>query len=234
LAREQIDKKTVVTEILAHILRLKQGEEFAFPGGYLQPDKPGHGAVCRFRKNESDSFSLTIVNTGEGALANSVHKMILDQGDLMLYKLVSHITASYPEVIDFHWKTIPLAALQEELIVLLTDPIVSPDNTCMGKIAQSITKYFSTFPQVTTGGEPSHKRQSKGSCSVKSITCWMHQCMGDALWADFKAFYSKQLFEQFQNLLPSHISDENARDRILTQGHDIIKRRLAKRDLIKI
>lgn len=211
-------------EILGELLSLKTpGDEVTLGGGYRsykESEKFGHSVQYVVKLEEDESYSLTFVNTGEGGLEESEP----------LNKKENSLPGALDRdpIKDNVWTGIPKEALTEEFVAILMKRRLHLIPSCMADIKREIVNYLRRFPSVKLGKGREHKLQMKGSCTVKSLTSWLHERLDDPLWRDFKAFYTKLEIQKLDRLA-EQIPDPKKRAVFVKEGRRILQKRHAKK-----
>ena len=237
-------KDWLVQEILDRIHGLKNPQdEVALIGG-SRKKTGGHGVVyvIRFEKEIEGKklYSFTIVNTGGGAkidnekndsekkIGNMTDKQEAPKGILQLLEemqkklesLLQKVSGTDLRVFgsDRVWSPILQNDINEKFILQL---IEGRDGASMDDVNSRIATFFQELNILETKGT-THKLQNKGVCAVKSITCWLHQRMGDQLWRDFKVYYTEKELGKIDEI------QEKYRETFAEEGKKIVQKRTMK------
>lgn len=222
LAREnERVREWLEQELLWNITMLPAGKSFTFNGGYAQIDRvatyAGHSVQYRFVANSDNTWTLTFLNSGEGAEISAIAK------EEKKGSLWQAITGSFFEdglkekndrgqvrIVDDVWEHIPYDAINREFIQLLLKYRINKDPTSMATIRREVSAYLAKYHVGYSTSKSDHKAQRQGTCTVKSLTLWMRKELGNRLWHDFKYFYTERQVEKLDDLLHSMKPHERA------------------------
>jgi hypothetical protein len=187
--------------------KIQSGEltNFVLPGGTR-----GHAVMLEFSKQDSQSWKLSIINTGEGAKLFSN----LFEGFLWVLGLFHRIKV---QNIEYH------NIQKEEMTVdFLFNLVYCYQFSSMKQVEELIEANCHHFEK---GTGQIHKAQNKGNCTFKSVSAYIHEQLGDN-HKDFKLLVTErqitQLNEYYHKNQANHIND------FLQSGQLILQKRKLK------
>lgn len=172
------------------------------PGGTSE-----HAVIFQIEKTSANTYSFTIINTGEG-------------GDV-----VGKNTNDRYVVANTKYSGIKAEDLSPEFLTVL----LNKNNFNKMQDVDSLLR--GQFPNATKSRGKQHKAQIHGTCTLKSNHKAIRERLGDDLYNNFKFSTTKREFQNLSRLKNEDLSkllspeDQAKLDKLLLEGIQVLKRR---------
>ncbi len=215
--KEKLDFATEITNsanpvhlVQKKIEQLKTGEEMVIPGGYAT-DKGGHAVMYSIRRDSDNSFSFTVINTGEGSdIASSVISRLRSEFvDDTRDKVIKNVTKEQleddnflkPLLVDFHKKTPDNMTAKGSKV----------HSNSMELIFKHLRERLATEGRTIEEGRR-HPLQINGTCTHDSTCSWIESVLPPELFKAFEVYMAGSAL----NVLRT-IEDEQPMDHTLSE-----------------
>lgn len=205
--------QSLVTEISRKLKELPVSTENSRPSILIPKICKNHAIMCKIEKEQNDTFSFTIINTGDGVDVDwgNVFKVFVGIDDKILAQSIkyAHLTSDQ---------------ISREFILMLVDS----ENANIKEFNDNIENLLMKNVKVKQMEGIKHKRQLKGTCAFKSTSATICEKLGKKEHAAFKAFLSEREIANFEHLDTSGILSEETKREMLKEGKKVLNHRQSK------
>lgn len=203
----------VLKELQKRITELPASDEkgrpcVLIPGGYKQ-----HGVMFKVEKNQNNTFSFTVINTGGGADLNFLSSV---------WTLFKNQRLTVQDVV---YSNLTLDHLSKGFLknILQYNGDFPNESSFSEFINRSLMK--NGTEKQSYGRQ--HKAQIKGSCALKSVSSSIHERLGDKLYNRFKALVTETEIREIEKLQvePEY---QKLKEDMLAAGKEILQHRSRK------
>lgn len=162
----------VSIEILKQLSSLKEPPECVFfQGGYYSNKElkdVGHKVVYRFEKEKDGKFSLTIINTGEGASTTKAGSKEKTEDIIYTGLTLDQLKVALPKILE---PLLPNSSYDMEEVIKIIE-------------ADLLIKDATGIPNKYSGDK--HRLQQKGTCAMRCLLSWLYTRVGKEQYRKFR------------------------------------------------